>query len=268
MRISKIMLHRFEEPCISGTDPERGSGAVFFSGCPLHCVYCQNKAISGGGKGEIYSPERLALAMKRLEAAGAYNVNFVTPTHFLPRIVESLEIYRPNIPTVFNTSGYERAESIAALLGYADIFLADLKYGGEELARAYSCAPDYTERALEAIKAMTALAPEAVFDGDGMMKKGVIVRHLVLPGGRRDSVLALEKLKDAVGTDGVILSLMCQYTPEFAPKNVKSLCRKTTTFEYEYVREAALSLGFSGFGQERESAVSTYTPDFSRKDEF
>lgn len=262
MRISKIMLHRYEEPCISGSDPARGSGAIFFSGCPLHCVYCQNKKISCGGVGDIYSPERLAKEMKRLESMGAYNVNFVTPTHFIPKIIEALDIYRPGIPTVFNTSGYEKEETVIALTGYADIFLADLKYGTEELSNAYSKAPDYTDVAIKAISRMVEITGKAEFFADGMMKKGVIVRHLVLPGGRRDSEAALSRLADEVGADNILLSLMSQYTPEFAPEEFLKLRRRVTTFEYNYVQNIALELGFSGFGQDRQSATDIYTPDF------
>lgn len=262
MRISKIMLHRWEEPCISGSDPARGSGAVFFSGCPLHCVYCQNKEISCGGVGEIYSPARLAEEMKVLEARGAYNINFVTPIHFTHRIIEALDIYRPSIPTVFNTSGYERVETVKALEGFADVFLTDLKYGSGETAGRYSSASDYPEIALCAIEEMVNLAGGAAFDGDGMMKKGVIVRHLVLPGHRKDSEKALRLLKERVGTEGILLSLMSQYTPDFAPKGLKPLSRRVTSFEYNYVRDIALEMGFEGFGQDRQSAESAYTPDF------
>ncbi len=262
MRISKIMLHQWEEPCISGTDPERGSGAVFFSGCPLHCSYCQNKAISGGKKGELYAPEDLAREMRSLEDKGAYNINFVTPTHFVPMIIKALDIYRPNIPTVFNTSGYEKEDTVLSLAGYADIFLADMKYGTSENAKKYSAAPDYPNVALKAIKAMTKVAKKPEFSSDGMMKGGVIVRHLVLPGGRRDSVAALKSLKETVGSENIILSLMSQYTPDFYNGEYKELRRRTTTFEYEYVRDCALEMGFSGFGQDRQSSVASYTPDF------
>ncbi|MBQ2942581.1 MAG: radical SAM protein [Clostridia bacterium] len=262
MRVAKIMLHRWEEPCISGNDRDRGSGAIFFSGCPLHCIYCQNRDISSGGTGKIYTPALLAEAIKELESAGAYNINFVTPTHFLHRIIEALEIYRPAIPTVFNTSGYEKADTLEALRGYADIFLADLKYGGEELARHYSNAPDYLSVALSAIEKMIDITGPCQFFDDGMMKKGVIVRHLVLPGGRHDSVNALKALKEAVGTENILLSLMSQYTPDFAPKDCKPLSRRVTTFEYEFVRDAALDMGFEGFGQDKNSATRAYTPEF------
>ncbi|MBR6675944.1 MAG: radical SAM protein [Clostridia bacterium] len=265
MRIAKIMLHRFEEPCISGTDPKRGSGAVFFSGCPLHCVYCQNKDISGGGVGKLYSPTDLANAMRELEEQGAYNINLVTPTHFTNGIKEALDIYRPRIPIVFNTSGYEKAETVRGLSGYADIFLTDMKYGTAETASKYSKAPDYPHVAVTAIKEMVNVTGSPRFFSDNMMKKGVIVRHLVLPGCRRDSEKALRLLADTVGCENVILSLMSQFTPDFA-KDIKELSRRVTSFEYNYVRDCALELGFSGFGQDRQSAKADYTPDFHGKD--
>ncbi len=265
MRIAKIMLHRWEEPCISRDDPQRGSGAIFFSGCPLHCVYCQNKAISSGGEGDIYTAGELSEKICELERMGAYNINFVTPTHFIPRIIETLDCYRPAVPTVFNTSGYEKEETVEALSGYADIFLADMKYAEAEIAKKYSGAPDYAEVALKAISKMAEIVGKPVFDNDGMMKKGVIVRHLVLPGGRHDSVRALEMLSERVGCENILLSLMSQYTPEFAPDTFPGLRRRVTSFEYNYVRDAALEMGFEGFGQDKSSAKSIYTPDFSVK---
>ena len=262
MRIAKIMLHKWEEPCISGYDNTRGSGAIFFSGCPLHCIYCQNRDISSGGRGKVYTPDDLAKAIKELEMAGAYNINFVTPTHFTQGIIEALRIYRPAIPTVFNTSGYEKTDTVEALREYADIFLADLKYGSEETARAYSNAPDYLPTALKAIEKMIDVTGPYRFSSDGIMEKGVIVRHLVLPGGRHDSVNALKALKNAIGTKNILLSRMSQYTPDFAPADCKPLNRRVTSFEYEYVKDAALDMGFEGFGQDKNSATKAYTPEF------
>ena len=262
MRISRIMLHRFEEPCISGSDPQRGSGAVFFAGCPLHCVYCQNREISCGGVGRVYTPNALAKELALLEEKGAYNINFVTPTHFTDRIIDTLNIYRPGVPIVFNTSGYEKKETLQSLYGYPDIFLADMKYGSSEAAERYSSAPDYPEVALEAISQMIRLVGPPSFDENGMMKKGVIVRHLILPGERRDSVLALERLFKAVGCDSILLSLMSQYTPDFAQEGIGSLHRRVTSFEYNFVLERAQAMGFEGFGQDRNSASRVYTPDF------
>lgn len=266
--ISKIMLHHWEEPCISGNDATGGSaaggsGAVFFAGCPLKCVFCQNKAISRNSeKSEAYSPRRLADEIKRLEENGAFNINFVSPTHYIPQIIETLDIYKPAIPVIFNTGGYEKAESIEALRGYADIFLTDFKYGSVEFGKKYSCAPDYAENAAKALSVMLSVAGKSVFSSDGMMKKGVIIRHLILPGGRHDSIKALETVAGTVPPADVILSLMSQYTPDFAPPEMRELRRRITTFEYESVRNAALELGFSGYSQDVSSAKASYTPDF------
>ncbi len=264
IRVSKIMLHHFEEPVISGnSDDERGSGTIFFTGCPLHCVYCQNNAISHGGKGDIFSPSQLADEMLRLESIGAYNINLVTPTHFIPQIIEALDIAKPKltIPVVFNTGGYEKAETIAALDGYADIFLTDFKYGTSEFAKKYSAAPDYPQVAASALSQMFRITGEPVFK-DNMLKRGIILRHLVLPGGRHDSVNALRIACGAVPADKIILSLMRQYTPEFTPDSYKELKRKITTFEYNFVLNEAISLGFDGFTQDSSSATTAFTPDF------
>lgn len=263
MRIAKIMLHRWEEPCISGNGRDGGSGAVFFGGCPLKCVFCQNKAISRGTSGmEEYSPRRLSDVIKKLEEDGAYNINFVSPTQYIPQIIETLDIYKPSIPVVFNTGGYEKPETVAALRGYADIFLTDFKYGKKETAKKYSAAPDYVEAAVSALPEMVACAGKPDFSEDGMMKRGVIIRHLILPGERHDSIAALELIARTVSADDVVLSLMSQYTPDFAPEEYKNLHRRVTTFEYESVRERALSLGFSGYSQDTDSAVKSYTPEF------
>jgi len=258
------MLHHFEEPIISGApDDTRGSGTIFFSGCPLHCVYCQNNAISHRGKGNILSPAQLADEMLRLESVGAYNINLVTPTHFIPQIIEALDIAKPklSIPIVFNTGGYEKAETIGALDGYADIFLTDFKYGTSQMAEKYSAAPDYPQVAASALSEMFRITGAPVFQ-NGMLKKGIILRHLVLPGGRHDSAAALRLVSESVPPSSIILSLMRQYTPEFTPDSFKELKRRITTFEYNFVLNEALSLGFDGFSQDSSSATAVFTPDF------
>lgn len=264
LSVSKIMIHHWEEPCISGKDNSaRGSGAVFFGGCPLKCVFCQNKAISRNtAKTEEYTPHRLAEELKKLEEAGAYNINFVSPTHFIPQIIETLDIYKPKIPIIFNTGGYEKAESVEALRGYADIFLTDFKYGTPEFGKKYSAAADYYETAAKSLYVMLSVAGKPEFSVDGMLNRGVVVRHLILPGGRHDSVAALEKVAETVPATDVILSLMSQFTPDFVPPEIKELRRKITTFEYEYVRNAALKMGFSGYSQDIASVGAAYTPDF------
>ena len=259
MRIARIMLHPWEEPCLGPN-----AGTIFFSGCPLHCVYCQNNKISRGNSGEIFSPRQLADAMLRLNDEGAYNINLVTPTHFIPQIISALDLAKPHltIPVVFNTGGYERADTIAKLEGYADIFLTDFKYGTCDTADKYSAAPDYPQVASSALSEMFRITGEPVIGEDGMMKRGIILRHLVLPGCRRDSIAALRLAADAVPPEKVILSLMRQYTPEFAPGSYPELKRRITSFEYESVLKEALSLGFDGFSQGRSSAQTSYTPDF------
>ncbi len=265
MRVAKVMLHKFEEPCISGRDPERGSGAIFFAGCSLKCVFCQNKAISRGEAGEIYTPERLADEMLRLEDAGAHNINLVTPTHYVPQIMLALDIAKPRlrVPVIFNTGGYEKAEVIAGLRGYADIFLTDFKYGTADFAGKYSGAGDYPHIAAAALREMLDVAGRPRFDSEGMMQGGVIIRHLVLPGGRRDSEAALRLIADTVSSRDVLLALMRQYTPDFAPEHLKELRRKVTSFEYNSVLSVATSLGFDGFSQGKASSDTAFTPEFS-----
>lgn len=265
MRVAKIMLHHWEEPCISGENSGKGSGAVFFSGCSLKCVYCQNKAISRGAVGMEYSPKELAKELLSLQKKGAYNINFVTPTHYTHKIKETLEILKGElkIPVVWNTSGYENKEVIEGLAPYVDIFLTDFKYFSEDLSKKYSNAPDYRARALEALSAMVKITGRTEFDNEtGLMKRGTIVRHLVLPGARADSIEVLRLISDTVGAENVILSLMAQYTPEFLDDGYTEIGRRITTFEYNKVLDEALKLGFDGYFQNRESATSKYTPDF------
>lgn len=262
-RVAKIMLHHFEEPCISGGEDGAGSGAIFFTGCSLKCVYCQNGKISRSRGGEVMSPERLAEEILRLQDEGAYNVNLVTPTHFTDRIIEALDIAkgRLRIPVVWNTSGYETPENIARLKGYVDIYLTDFKYASSELSAKYSAAPDYARFAAAALAEMVKTAGEPVYDGELMMS-GVIVRHLVLPGAYRDSVRVLETVADTVGAYAVVLSLMAQYTPEFLTGDHPELKRRITSFEYDKVLKRARELGFSGYMQSRSSADASFTPDF------
>ena len=272
--VSKIMLHHWEEPPISGPDPKdeaHGSGAIFFAHCSLGCVYCQNRKISRrSARGEMYSPDRLARAMTELEASGAYNVNLVSPTHYADRLIEAVRIAREDgltIPVVWNTGGYERPETIDALRGTVDIFLTDFKYASPELAGRYSGAPDYPVFAARSLARMFGAAGPSVFDGNGMMRRGVIVRHLVLPGCRADSVEVLQKIAGTVPVSDVRLSLMAQYTPEFLPPpedpdRWRAIRRKVTSYEYEKVAEEASRLGFTGWMQERSSATARFTPDF------
>lgn len=264
IRVAKVMLHHWEEPCISGT---RGSGAIFFSGCVLRCEYCQNREISHEGYGERVSEDALAKMMLELQAQGAHNINLVSPTQFSDKIKNALDLIRAElkIPVVYNTGGYESAEAIRGLEGYVDIFLTDIKYYSPELSKKHSVAKDYYERATLALAEMLKIAPECELDGDGIMRRGVILRHLVLPSHRDDSIKILEGVAEKIDISKIKLSLMSQYTPDFYNGEDKALRRRITTFEYDTVVKRALELGYDGYIQEKESASKIYTPDFKEK---
>ena len=259
--VSKISLHPYEEPVISG---ENGSGTVFFGGCNLGCVFCQNKEISRGGKGQIITDGELKKEVLALIEKGAHNINFVTPSHYAVRLARFLEKNKADIPVpiVYNSSGYDGIDSLKALDGLVDVYMPDLKYFSAELSRKYSKAPDYFKVAIEAIAEMHRQCPALVFGKDGLLKKGLIVRHLVLPSHRKDSENVLNALAEAVPPNDMLLSLMSQYTPEFCDEGFPELSRRLTSFEYSYVSKIALKLGFNGFFQERSSATKKYTPDF------
>lgn len=258
-RVAKAMIHKWEEPCIVG---ETGAGAVFFSYCNLRCSYCQNFEISKGGKGKEITIERLAEIFLNLEAKGAATLDLVTPTHFLPQIIKALFTAKKrglSIPTVYNTSGYERKEIIEEISPYMDVFMPDFKYFSTELAEKYSMARDYPKVVKSAIKAMYDAKGKFTTE-NGVMKNGVLVRHLVLPGNRKDSIEILKWLYENFG-DNIYLSLMSQYTPT---KNApKELSRRLTTFEYESVVDFAINLGFkNAYVQEKPAAKTDYIPDF------
>lgn len=265
VRISRAALHMFEEPPISGT---RGSGTVFFSGCSLRCVFCQNRDISRGEDiGSPVSASELADIFLRLEAEGAHNINLVTPTHFANGIITALELVKPrlSIPVVYNTSGYERVETLRGFEGLVDIYLPDFKYASRELAAKYSAAPDYPDVALSALSEMFRQVGEYSYGKDGMLKNGLVVRHLILPSGRRDSMEVLRLLSELLPVHDILLSLMSQYTPEFADDcQYSELRRRLTSFEYDSVLKYAEELGFDGFMQGREAATTVYTPDFGK----
>ncbi|MBQ7915924.1 MAG: radical SAM protein [Firmicutes bacterium] len=256
---ARAALHFWEEPCISGT---RGSGAVFFSGCNLHCVYCQNREISTHIKGKEVTPAQLAQTFLRLQDQGAHNINLVTGTHYLPQIIRALELAKLQIPVVYNTSGYEKAEFIKGLEGLVDIYLPDFKYTSPERARKYSHAVDYPEVAKEALAEMVRQIPEPIFDTEGMMQKGVIVRHLLLPGGREDSLAVVKYLHETYG-DKIYMSLMKQYTPLITDPAYPELSRKIKRREYERVVQYALDLGVeNAFIQEGGTAKESFIPIF------
>jgi len=264
LKIAKVMLHKWEEPCIC---TGKGSGAIFFSGCSLKCVYCQNRDISHEGYGKEYTVSELAEEMLRLQDMGACNINLVTPTHFADQIRQALDLVGDSlkIPVVYNTSGYELEEEIYKMAGYVDVFLTDFKYFSPELSQKYSKARDYFPVAKSALSAMLKLQPRCVFDEEGGLKRGVIVRHLVLPKCRRDSMAVLEALKESFGSSAFKLSLMAQYTPEFCSGDYPELKRKITTFEYESVVDKAIELGFDGYIQDKDASSVKYTPNFKEE---
>ena len=258
-KIARAALHRWEEPCISGT---RGSGAVFFSGCGLRCVFCQNESISQRGEGKIVTPKRLSEIFRELEAQGAHNINLVTAAHFVPAVLDALALYRPNIPIVYNSSGYEKAKTLKMLDGLVDIYLPDFKYMDAVLEKKYSHAQDYPEIAKEALSEMVRQVGKAEFDSRGMMKKGVIVRQLLLPGHVKDAKNVLKYLYETYG-DRIYISMMNQYTPMPAMKDDPQLSRKVTDREYERLIDYAISLGLkNGFMQEGETAKESFIPEF------
>ena len=263
MRIARAALHPFEEPCLSGT---RGSGTVFFCGCSLRCVFCQNRAISRAtATGRVVSEAELGEILLDLQEQGAHNVNFVTPTHFTDGIRRTLERVKDKltVPVVWNSSGYERVETLRTLEGLVDIYLPDFKYYSATLAEQYSAAPDYREVASAALTEMFRQTGRYALGDDGLLLRGVLVRHLVLPSARKDSMAVLDHLSALLPTEEILLSLMSQYTPEFASDSPhRELHRRITAFEYDSALRHAAELGFEGFMQGKASASSVYTPKF------
>ena len=253
--VAKTMLHKWEEPALAGSG---GSGAIFFGGCTLGCKYCQNKAISGGPVGEEVDGKILRSMMERLIGEGAENIDLVTPTHYLPAVLEALEQPLP-VPVVYNCGGYERVESLRLLEGKVDIYLPDLKYADNHLAKALSGAGDYFEVATAAIKEMVRQTGKPVFEGE-RLKKGVVVRHLILPGQVENSLKVLDWLGETFAPGQVLVSLMRQYTPMGglpAP-----LDRRVNDEEYDAVLSWMLLNDLEGFVQEDSSAEMAYIPDF------
>lgn len=258
-KVARAAKHHWEEPCISGTE---GSGTVFFSGCTLGCVFCQNREISRGGTGREVTVEHLADIFKRLEGQGVHNLNLVTPTHFTPQILQALELAKPTVPVVMNCGGYERVETLRQWEGKVQVYLPDLKYFSTELSAKYSAAPDYFAVASKAIMEMHRQQPQLVWEGD-LLKSGLIIRHLVLPGCMKDSLKVLDFLDKNLPKDSFLLSLMSQYTPTENCKQFPEINRRVTTYEYRKVADRAAELGFSGFAQDRRSAKEEYTPPFN-----
>lgn len=262
MYAAKAYLHQWEEPCISY---KNGAGTVFFSGCSLHCCYCQNNTISAELFGKKLSPRELSDVFLRLQDNGADNIELVTPTHFLPEIISTLDLvkHRLSIPIVYNTGGYERTETIDMLNGYVDVYLPDIKYYSSEMSKRYSNAEDYFEYASKAVTTMIKQVGALQYNSDGGLIKGTIIRHLVLPKGRHDSIKIMEWIAQNTSAEDVLVSIMNQYTPfDFISDEFPELKRRVTKMEYNSVVRRAQELGINGFTQERTSAADKYVPDF------
>ncbi len=263
LRAGLAYLHMWEEPVISG---ERGSGTVFFSGCNMKCRYCQNADISFNGAGKDISDDRLSVIFMELQEKGAHNINLVTPTHYVPQIAGALRAAKAaglHIPVVYNSSAYENVSTLRMLDGLVDVFLPDLKYYDTELSAKLSDAPDYFVNAAKAVAEMVKQQPEVIPDEDGIMLKGVIVRHLVLPGHSDDSKRILEHLAASYGNN-VWLSLMDQYTPLRPISKMAEMSRRVSYDEYDDLVGYALSLGLDkGFIQEGGAAEDSFIPLFN-----
>lgn len=265
IRAARAALHMWEEPCISG---EKGSGAVFFSGCGLRCCFCQNRDIAIGNRGKAVSVERLADIFLELEQKGAANLNLVTGAHYVPQIIHALELARKKgckLPVVYNSSGYEKVETLKLLEGYVDVYLPDMKYMDAKLAADFSHAPDYPEVAENAIREMVRQTGACVFGEEGYIRKGTIVRHLILPGHTKNSIAVLQYLHETYG-DNIMISMMNQFTPVWKQEKFPELNRKVTKREYEKVLNIALELGIeNGYFQEGETAKESFIPAFDEE---
>ena len=255
--LARASLHLWEEPVISG---ERGSGAIFFSGCNLRCAFCQNYEISHENFGKQVSKPEFIDIVKRLENQGAHTINLVNPTHFVPFIKEVFSEYKPSVPVVYNTGGYDDVESIRSLQGLIDVYLPDLKYFDSDVSKKYSNAENYFEKASKAVLEMQRQVEKSVIK-DGIMQKGMIIRHLVLPKNTDQSIKILRWIKDNLPIDTYI-SLMSQYVP-YVKTEYKELNRRIVTAEYQKVIDEFERLGFeNGFMQERSSAQTDFIPKF------
>ena len=265
VKISRAALHMWEEPCVSG---EKGSGTVFFSGCNMKCVFCQNKEISTGGFGREITVERLADIFLELQDKGALNINLVTPTHYTLQIIDAVKMAREKglkLPIVYNTSSYEKVETIKMLEGVVDVWLPDFKYMDNAVAKKYSKAADYVDCATVAIDEMVRQQPECVFDKDGIIQKGVIVRHLVLPGNLINSKQALRYLHDTYG-DSIYIGIMSQYTPCTDLDEYPEINRRLTEDEYERIIKFARKIGIEkAYIQEGKCAEESFIPPFDNE---
>lgn len=261
-KVALVSRHDWEEPPISGT---KGSGTVFFSHCNLGCVFCQNHDISQDGYGQEISVERLAEIFLEQQERGFHNVNLVSAVQFIPQAAKALEIAREkglSIPVVYNSNGYESREGLKMLERLVDVYLPDFKYWEDDLGLEYSNCSRYRETAAAAILEMRRQVGGDIIDKNGIMQKGLIIRHLVLPGQYKDSMKILDWVKENLGKD-TFVSLMSQYTPMHKAREIKALSRKLTTFEYDKVVDHFFEIGLkNGFMQKRSSATSEYTPIF------
>lgn len=264
IKAARAALHQWEEPCISGT---AGSGTVFFSGCTLKCVFCQNYPLSHENYGKEISVTRLSEIFLELQEKGAHNINLVTATQYLPSIRLALKLARPalHIPVVYNSGGYERTETIREFSDCIDIWLPDLKYYDSGLSEKYSAARNYFPIASEAIKEMVRVSGGLAWDPEkpGLLKKGVVIRHMVLPGAKEDSIRLLHWIKNELPPGQFLLSILSQYTPFYKSSQYPEISRRITTYEYQKVVDTALELGLTdGYMQEKSSAKEEYTPPF------
>lgn len=258
LKVAKIMLHHWEEPILA----KENSGAIFFSNCPLKCIFCQNYEISQEGKGREIAVLELVEIFKKLEAMGAENIDLVSPTQYTNQIVEALKIYKPSVPVIWNSNAYETIESLEKLRGLVDVFLPDLKYAGNKIALEYSKCANYYEYASKAILKMRELQPEDVYDENGRLVKGLIVRHLILPNNYLNTKCVLNFIREKLGTN-TIISVMSQYTPCYLAKNHKILSKSITYEEYKKIEKLVIGMGFgNGFLQELTSADECFIPNF------
>lgn len=255
--VARAAPHYWEEACLSGT---RGCGTIFFSGCTLGCAYCQNYEISHEKRGRAVSDEELAAMISDLESQGVHNISFVTGTHFAPAILHALDMAKPQVPIVWNSGGYESVQTLKALDGHVHVYLPDLKHVSPRLGKVLADAPDYFEAAGPAILEMLRQTGTPCYDAQGLMTRGTIIRHLVLPGCTGDSLCVLDWIADNTPRETPV-SIMRQYTP-VAQCHVKGMDRRVTDEEYERVLDRARDLGLNAFVQEKESAQSKYIPDF------
>ena len=263
MLIARAAPHLWEEPPISGA---RGTGAVFFSGCTLRCAYCQNGEISHRNQGRVFTPRELADTLKRLEDLGMQSISFITATPFIPGILEALSVYRPALPLVWNSSGYERVETLRMLDGVIDVYLPDLKHYSARMGTLCAGAPDYFDAASEAIREMCRQTGTPVYNDEGIMTRGTLVRHLILPSLTGESMKLLTWIRDTL-PEGTPVSLMRQYIP-YNGVQIPGLDRRVTEKEYRRVRDHMTALGLPGFLQEPESADADFVPVFNQDESF